>query len=120
MIPRRRGGPDGRGPGGVVIGGDYQGLGIARTRLGRSRWVLYPTRDETVAAVAANRDALLPHFRVPTPGLPSVSRAWDKRETYRLADQLRIPIPRTWFPRAETDLAAIGLAAPVVVKPGEP
>ena len=165
MIPRRRGGPDGRGPGGVVIGGDYQGLGIARslgrhgipvcviddetsiarasrhvrpvirvrdlrsetslldalaiarTRLGRSRWVLYPTRDETVAAVAANRDALLPHFRVPTPGLPSVSRAWDKRETYRLADQLRIPIPRTWFPRAETDLAAIGLAAPVVVKP---
>src|SRR5262252_2450299 len=117
MIPRKRGGPDGRGPGGVVIGGDYQGLGIARSlgrhgipvcviddetsiarasrfvqhalrvrdlrteqallgalalarsRLGLSGWVLYPTREETVVGIAANRDALRRDFRVPTPEL---------------------------------------------------
>jgi D-aspartate ligase len=151
--------------GGVVIGGDYQGLGIARSlgrrgipvcviddetsiarasryvrnvvrvpdlrtedsllealdiarrRLGLSGWVLFPTRDETVAAIAANRDALRHDFRVPTPDLASVRRAWDKRETYRLARELCIPIPRTWFPRAEADLAAIDTDAPAVVKP---
>ncbi len=151
--------------GGIVIGGDYQGLGIARSlgrrgipvcviddetsiarvsryvgsvvrvrdlrteastldalatarkRFGLSGWVLFPTRDETVAAIAAHREELAHDFRVPTPDLASVRRAWDKRETYRLANELGIPIPRTWFPRAEADLAAIDTSAPVVVKP---
>lgn len=157
--------PDIQAPGGVVIGGDYQGLGIARSlgqhgipvcviddetsiarasrfvrhlirvrdlrseaslldalqlarrKLGSSRWVLFATRDENVAALAANRRALLREFRVPTPGLASVRRAWDKRETYRLAEQLSIPIPRTWFPQQETDLAAVDGATALVVKP---
>jgi D-aspartate ligase len=163
-VSERRVAPAGA-PGGIVIGGDYQGLGIARSlgrrgipvyviddetsiarvsryvrnvarvrdlrseasllealaaardRLGLSGWVLFPTRDETVAAIAAHREALLPDFRVPTPDLASVRRAWDKRETYRLAKELSIPIPRTWFPRAEADLAAIDTDGPVVVKP---
>jgi D-aspartate ligase len=152
-------------PGAVVIGGDHQGLGIARSlgrrgipvhviddetsiarasrfvqhvtrvrelrspsslldalalarrRVGRPGWVIYPTRDENVAAVSANREALQADFRVPTPGMASIRSVWDKRETYRLAGQLSIPIPRTWFPRTETDLAAINMDAPLVVKP---
>jgi predicted ATP-grasp superfamily ATP-dependent carboligase len=151
--------------GGVVIGGDYQGLGIARSlgrhgvpvcvlddeasvarasrfvqtvvrvrdlrneasllsalartrdRLPSARWVLYPTRDETVAALAANREALLSDFRVPVPGMDSISRAWDKRETYRLAAELSIPTPRTWFPATEADLAGIDGDGPFVIKP---
>jgi D-aspartate ligase len=162
---RRRRSCHDRATGAVVIGGDHQGLGIARSlgcrgipvhviddetsiarasrfvqhvtrvrdlrsesslldalalarrRLGRPGWVVYPTRDENVAAVAANRDVLEADFRVPTPGLTSVRRVWDKRETYRLAEQLSIPIPRTWFPRAEADLAAIDMDGPLVVKP---
>jgi D-aspartate ligase len=151
--------------GGVVIGGDHQGLGIARSlgrhgvpvcviddetsisrasrfvqqtfrvrdlrketsllgalaaaqaRSGLAGWVLYPTRDETVAILAANRNALRRDFRVPTPELTSIRNVWDKRATYRLARQLSIPIPRTWFPRAETDLEAIEMDGPLVVKP---
>lgn len=151
--------------GGVIIGGDYQGLGIARSlgrhgipvcviddeisvahtsrfvqhairvrdlrteqalldalalargRLCLSGWVLYPTREENVAGIAANRDALRRDFRVPTPGLASTRRAWDKREVYGLAERLSIPVPRTWFPRCEQDLAAIDLHGPAVVKP---
>jgi D-aspartate ligase len=160
----RTAGPDHR-IGGVVLGGDSQGLGIARSlgrhgipvcviddetsisrasrfvqhairvrdlrseaslldalalarrRFGLSGWVLYPTRDENVAILAANRDMLTRDFRVPTPGLASIRHVWDKRETYRLAEQLSIPIPRTWFPRSEADLAAIDSTAPLVVKP---
>jgi predicted ATP-grasp superfamily ATP-dependent carboligase len=162
---RRHAEPGGPLPGGVVLGGDYQGLAIARSlgrhgipvcvvddeisiartsrfvgqvvrvqdlrteqscvealaltrqRLGCAGWVVYPTREEQVAALAANRDLLLRDFRVPTPAADSVRRAWDKRETYHLAEQLSIAIPRTWFPRTETDLAAIDADGPLVVKP---
>jgi predicted ATP-grasp superfamily ATP-dependent carboligase len=151
--------------GALVVGGDYQGLGIARSlgrrgvpvcvlddersiarasryvhrtvrvphlrgteetvaaladtaeRLRLRGWVLYPTREETVAAIAAHRDELSTLYRVPTPAWSSVRLAWDKRETYRLAERLGIPIPRTWFPSTAGDLAEVDTSAPVVVKP---
>ena len=151
--------------GALVVGGDYQGLGIARslgrqgvpvfvlddersiartsryvqrhTRVGelRSReqtldalvhtverfglhgWVLYPTREETVAAVAVERKALGELLRIPTPEWASVRQAWDKRETYRVAADLGIPTPKTWLPQDEEELALVDLTRPVVVKP---
>jgi D-aspartate ligase len=154
--------PNGRGA--VVIGGDYQGLGIARSlgrrgipvcvlddersiagasryvrqvvhfpdlrgeqetlaalasareRLALDGWVVYPTRDETVAVLARHRDELSRWFRVPTPDWPAVRACWDKRETYAVAERLGIPHPRTWVPSGESDLATVG-AGPLVVKP---
>ena len=154
-----------RTPGALVIGGDYQGLGIARS-LGRrgvrvavlddevsiartsryvqhslrvptlrstedtiqalqdaSRrfeldgWVLFPTREESVAAVAQHRDELARTFRVPTPTWETVRVAWDKRQTYQVADRLGIATPRCWFPRSESDLSQIKCDGPVVIKP---
>lgn len=152
-------------PGALVIGGDYQGLGIARSlgrqgigvavlddelciarasryvqhsvrapalrstqdttaalhdaarRFGLDGWVLFPTREETVAAVAQNRDELARTFRVPTPTWQTVQIAWDKRQTYQVAERLGIDVPRCWFPRSEADLAAIDCAGPVIIKP---
>jgi len=92
-------------------------LDRARARVGRSGWVVYPTRDETVAMLAAHREHLAADFRIPTPGSACVSFAWDKRATYRLAKLLGVPIPRTWFPTTESDLADVDLRGPVVVKP---
>ena len=151
--------------GAVVVGGDYQGLGIARslgrvgvpvvvlddemsisrvsryvsrfervpdllepraalaalTRLGRTlgdeRWVLYPTREETVALVARNREELARWFRLPTPSFDVVRVAWDKRETYQRAEALGVPVPRCWFPASEADLDTVDLSGPVVLKP---
>ena len=153
------------GVGGVVVGGDYQGLGIARSlgrhgvpvciiddersiarysryathavrvkdlrdekktiaalldagrRLNLRGWVLYPTRDETVAAFSQHRDALSEWFRVPTPDWATVRAAWDKRNTYRLAQQLGIVIPRTWFPETVEDLREIDGGFPLIIKP---
>jgi predicted ATP-grasp superfamily ATP-dependent carboligase len=92
-------------------------LALARAKFGLSGWVLYPTREENVAGIAANRDVLTKEFRVPTPGLTSILHAWDKREVYSLAERLSIPVPRTWFPKSEEDLAAIEVDDPVVLKP---
>jgi predicted ATP-grasp superfamily ATP-dependent carboligase len=92
-------------------------LAMARARFGLDGWVLFPTRDETVAVLAKNRDALVDRFRVPTPTWAAVRPCWDKRETYRLAEQLAIPTPRTWIPRDEADLAAVDVDGPLVIKP---
>lgn len=153
------------GPGAVVVGGDYQGLGIVRSlgrrgvrtfvlddersisrvsryadrtervrslrskgatlqalhsvrrRYGLDGWVVYPTREETVAAIAGNREELAEWFRIPTPCLDTVRAAWDKRLTYRLAERLDVATPRTWFPSTEDDLDQVDVSTPVVVKP---
>ncbi|HUA49267.1 MAG TPA: hypothetical protein VMA77_28785 [Solirubrobacteraceae bacterium] len=151
--------------GAVVIGGDYQGLGIIRSlgrrgvpicvvddehsigrysryashavkvselrdedrtvetlmavgrRLGLAGWVLYPTREETVAALSRNRAVLSEMFRVPTADWSTVRWAWDKRNTYWLAGLLGIPAPRTWYPSDASELAGIAGDPPFVIKP---
>jgi predicted ATP-grasp superfamily ATP-dependent carboligase len=152
-------------PGAVVLGGDYQGLGIVRSlgrhgipvcvidnepsisrysrytthwvrapdlfdatrtvesvldagrRFGLQGWVLYPTRDEIVAAFSRYRGDLEKVFRVPTPGWETVRVAWDKRLTYRLAENLGIATPRTQFARDVAELALREVEFPVVLKP---
>jgi D-aspartate ligase len=152
-------------PGAVVIGGDYQGLGIVRSlgrqgipvcviddersiarysrytaftqkvpslsdakdtvrallSLGRARelrgWVLFPTRDEQVAALSENREELSEIFRVPTPPWDTVKWLWDKRNTYHLAEELEIPTPRTWYARNVRDIDQVEGHYPVAVKP---
>lgn len=155
----------GNSVGAIVIGGDYQGLGIVRSigrhnvpicviddeisiarfsrfathsvkvaslrderetvntlldagqRLGLNGWVIYPTREETVAALARYRLRLTDFFRVPTPNWDVIQWVWDKRNTYRLASQLDIPTPRTWYPYAVDDLEQIDADPPFAVKP---
>ncbi len=151
--------------GAVVIGGDYQGLGIVRSlgrhqvpicviddehsiarfskytthsvwvsdlrderrtvdalletgrRLKLNGWVLYPTRDETVAALSRYRADIEEIYRVPTPSWQSVQWAWDKRKTYHLARELGIPTPRSWEAKCFADARGLDLTFPVAVKP---
>jgi len=79
--------------------------------------VLYPTRDETVAAFARYRTLLAEFFCVPTPGWDTMQWVWDKRNTYQLANELGIPTPRTWYPSDERDLEQIDADPPFAVKP---
>jgi D-aspartate ligase len=152
--------------GAVVIGGDYQGLGIVRSlgqrgvplcvvddehsisrfsrycsrsiklpnlreplptienllRIGREfglqGWVLYPTREELVAAFSHYRSELRTVFKVPTPEWEGVKWAWDKRNTYKLAQELNIPTPITHYPENVEQLMEIDhLAPPFALKP---
>jgi D-aspartate ligase len=151
--------------GAIIVGGDYQGLGIVRSlglrnipvcviddehsiskyskyasfvrhfpdlrkeenvinairetakEFNLHGWVLFPTRDETVAAFSKHREELSPQFRVPTPAWNSVQWAWDKRNTYKLAERLNIPSPKTCYPSGIQDLDHIDFGPPYVVKP---
>jgi D-aspartate ligase len=90
-------------------------------RLGRKHglegWVLFPTRDESVAALSRHREALSELYRVSSPGWDCFEWAWDKRKTYQLAERLGIPTPRTWYPRTVDEVEAVDCEPPFVVKP---
>jgi D-aspartate ligase len=86
-------------------------------RLGLEGWVLYPTREQTVAAFSRHRSQLTEFFRVPTPAWSAIQWAWDKRNTYHLAQELDIPTPKTWYPKNLDDLERIEADYPLAVKP---
>lgn len=80
-------------------------------------WVLFPTRDETVAAFSRNRDELAQFFRVTTGEWKSVEWAWDKKKTYKLANSLGIPVPQTFSVRSSDELASLHSSLPLAIKP---
>jgi predicted ATP-grasp superfamily ATP-dependent carboligase len=91
-------------------------LGIGRL-LGLDGWVLYPTRDEIVAALSRRRTILERRFVVSTPTWGRVRWAWDKRKTYQRAADSGIPVPLTWAPRDVGELAWLPISYPVAIKP---
>src|SRR5262249_18769871 len=86
-------------------------------RLDLKGWVLFPTRDENVAAFSIHRDRLAEFFRVTTPSWETIRWAWDKSNTYHLAEKLGIPAPRTWNPQSADELPGLYAHLPLAVKP---
>ncbi len=84
---------------------------------GLQGWVLFPTRDETVAAISRHRARLADFYRVTTPDWETVKWAWDKTNTHILAKQLGIPAPETWNPRSLEELEALYPHLPLAIKP---
>jgi len=80
-------------------------------------WVLFPTRDENVAAFSRYRDQLTPFFRVTTGDWKSVEWAWDKKKTYELAEKLDIPCPKTFNPKSIDEVPALFSRLPLAIKP---
>ena len=86
-------------------------------RLGLQGWVLFPTRDENVAAFSQHRDQLAKTYRVTTPAWNTVRWAWDKNNTYALAEQLGIPCPKTWNVTRLEELSRFESRLPLAIKP---
>jgi D-aspartate ligase len=86
-------------------------------RFGLRDWVLFPTRDETVAAFSRYRPELAEFFRVTTPPWDTVKWAWDKKNTHELCIKLGIPTPQTWNPRSVGELSALYSKLPLAIKP---
>jgi D-aspartate ligase len=80
-------------------------------------WVLFPTRDETVAAFSRHRDVLAEFYKVTTAEWTSVEWAWDKAKTYELADKLGIPCPQTFVVSGISELQSLNARLPLAIKP---
>ena len=79
------------------------------------RWVLFPTSDESAALLSKYHTQLSTRYRVSTPDWNALKWAYDKRLTYRLAEQQQVDYPATFYPCSESDLDAVTL--PAVLKP---
>jgi len=86
-------------------------------KLNLKGWVLFPTRDEHVAAFSRHKTTLEGWFRSPTPEWECIKWAWNKWNTYCLAEKLGIATPKTWCPRTLQELEAIEAQFPLGVKP---
>ena len=80
-------------------------------------WTLFPTNDETTALCARHHAELSTHFRMTVPPWDVLEWAYDKRLTYRLASDIGVASPATFYARNETELAALDLEFPVILKP---
>jgi D-aspartate ligase len=80
-------------------------------------WVLFAGSDEDLRFIAQNHAALGTVFTLTTPVWDQVRWACDKRRMNARADELDIARPLTCYPRARDDLAGLGLAFPVILKP---
>ena len=80
-------------------------------------WILMPTNDAAVYVLSRYKDALEEHFKVPTPSWDIVKYAYNKKLTYKLAERIGIPIPKTIYPENTEDLRGIDLNFPAIIKP---
>lgn len=89
----------------------------AGRRFGLQDWVLFPTRDETVAALSKYRSELEDFFKVPVPEWEIVKWAWNKKNTYEIAERLGIPYPRTFSVTKIDQLRDLYSLLPLAIKP---
>ena len=81
-------------------------------------WVVFPTDDEAAAMIGRQHESLAERFVLTTPPWEVLRWAYDKRLSYRLAQSLAVPYPRTWTAAQVLELGyEIELPFPLIIKP---
>jgi D-aspartate ligase len=80
-------------------------------------WMLFPTTDDTVELIARHHELLASHYQLTTPPWEITRWAFDKRQTYELAQQVGVDCPWTYYPRSRADLERLERPMPLILKP---
>jgi predicted ATP-grasp superfamily ATP-dependent carboligase len=81
-------------------------------------WMLFPTEDQTAALIARNREALGEHYRLSIlADWETLQWTYDKRLTYKLAAELGLQHPRTWYPAGREEVLRFDGVFPAILKP---
>src|SRR5205814_300765 len=91
-------------------------LNLARQR-GLKGWVLFPTDDEMVGLVARHHSELSQAFRLTIPPWDKLRWGCDKRFLRKMAAERKVDQPWTFCPRNRQEVAELGCAFPVIIKP---
>src|SRR5205807_8944136 len=86
-------------------------------RQGLNGWALFPTTDELVMLVAHHHKSLATHYRLTIPPWDTLQWICDKRLLHRLAQDLGLNQPRSYFPHNRDELASLQCQFPVILKP---
>lgn len=104
---------------GAQAPGAVQWLLDLATQRGLKDWLLIPCADGDVKLIAENRDALQKAFRVVSLPWDELKQLGDKKLLAGLAAQIGIPFPRSYRVDDVTDIAALDLSFPVLLKPAQ-
>lgn len=80
-------------------------------------WVVFSASDETARLLSVNCKSLGLQYRLTTPDWEVLRVAYDKRLTYRLASEIGLSHPQTFFPCDREELESFDFEFPVVLKP---
>lgn len=80
-------------------------------------WALFATSDEPAAFFARHHAALSSRFRMTVPPWDLLRWAYDKRLTYRLAADIGVDHPKTFYPKTRDELSKLNCSFPVILKP---
>ncbi len=82
-----------------------------------NKWVIFPTNDYHVKLLSINKQELEKYYIISTDKWEVVRIFYNKRYTYKLAEQVKIPFPKTLFPTSENDLSIMDISFPCIIKP---
>lgn len=80
-------------------------------------WALFAHSDISSALIAQHHEQLSEYYRLTTPPWEVLRWAYDKRLTYRIADDLGIGYPWTYYPGSARDLVTLERSFPLILKP---
>ena len=85
----------------------------------RNRYMIIPAGDAEVIAVSKHKEELQHFYLLPLPSFKVVRKLVNKKEFYRLLNQMSVPHPRTYFPEDISELELIGrdMDYPYIIKP---
>jgi predicted ATP-grasp superfamily ATP-dependent carboligase len=82
-------------------------------------WALIPTSDDGLIALAEHRERLSRWYPPTVPEPEVVRQVTLKTNTYRVAEEVGVDLPRCYGPATRNTAARTDIAYPVVVKPRE-
>ena len=88
----------------------------------RSGDILIPTSDTAVEVISKNKTLLEKYYSVPTPAWSVVENCLEKDKTYRIAEKIGIPIPKTFRVEDMEHLMQLSnkIPYPCIIKPSSP
>ncbi len=102
----------------MVRDGDLEGFLLSDSfRSRHENWVIFPTNDFHVRLLSVTRAKLELFYRVSTDNWEVTEIFYNKKKTYKLAEQTGVPIPNTFFPAGIDDLNQPEIRYPCIVKP---
>ncbi len=82
-----------------------------------NNWLLIPTNDNGVGVLGNNKEVLSKYYKVSTENFKVLDFFYNKRNTYKLAKELEIPIPNTLMVDSWDEIDKLNIKYPCIIKP---
>lgn len=90
-------------------------IGSRETRY--RNWVIFPTNDFYLMTISQNKERLEEYFIVASDTWLKVKEFYNKINTYKLAEKIGVPFPKSYFPQDLPSLSSIDIQYPCLLKP---